>query len=473
MVSEVQLSGINFNEKNGWIRTKKSPLNGKTLCEYVEPSEESIAQGILELRQNAYIVEDLGLFTRSELLQRLANSIEASKEDFAKLVREETGKPLLLALGEVDTAVKFLRSIAGAAVFQSGIVIPSANKRKWVSSERRPYGLAVLIVSFNTPLPNYAWKFAPAWLAGNGIVMKPSEHTPLSARLFFDKCLEVGMPRESLGLVLGGAAAGKALVKQEFDLLSFTGSLSAGLSIQELSSKNVRKTILELGGSNPFIVFADGNIDRAVESVVQSAFSNSGQRCASGSRLYLERAVYEEFISKLKSRLMKLTFGIESQDEVGTVVDESALERYKAFLRLCEGEGKIWITEGELRHPDAYIAQPAIVEIDGDSFLFQEELFLPILRIAPFDDERQVVRYANASKYGLTAAVWTKSLERIDLFRRALKTGVVNFNGPTHGSEFQFPFGGTKSSGNGSKEVGLDSLDEYSFKQIVSIDFSN
>ena len=170
---------------------------------------------------------------------------------------------------------------------------------------------------------------------------------------------------------------------------------------------------------------------------------------------------------------MNLTFGIESQDEVGTVVDESALERYKAFLRFCEGEGKIWITEGELRHPDACIARPAIVEIDGDSFLFQEELFLPILRIAPFDDERQVIRFANASKYGLTAAVWTKSLERIDLFRRALKTGVVNFNGPTHGSEFQFPFGGTKSSGNGSKEVGLDSLDEYSFKQIVSIDFSN
>jgi aldehyde dehydrogenase (NAD+) len=256
-------------------------------------------------------------------------------------------------------------------------------------------------------------------------------------------------------------------------LLSFTGSLSAGLNIQESSSKKVRKTILELGGSNPFIVFADANLDRAVESVVQSAFSNSGQRCASGSRLYLERAIHVEFISKLKLRLNKLTVGIEKQDEVGTVVDQSALDNYSSFLRLCAGEGNIWISEGRSANTDACIARPALVEIEGDSALFQEELFLPILRIASFDDEEQVAKYANASKYGLTAAVWTKSLDRIDYFRKVLKTGVVNFNGPTHGSEFQFPFGGAKSSGNGSKEVGLDSLDEYSFKQITSIDFSN
>lgn len=473
MVKDVDLSGHNFSQENGSLQIKRSPLNGNILCQYLEPTEDSIAKGVLELRQNAYKVEDLGLFARSALLQKLANSIEISKQEFAELVRFEIGKPPHLSLGEVETAVNFLRSIAAAALFQSGVVIPSANKRKWVSSERRPYGLAVLIMSFNTPLPNYAWKFAPAWLAGNGIVMKPSEHTPLSARLFLDKCLEVGMPLESIGLVLGGAAAGKALVKQEFDLLSFTGSLSAGLNIQELSSKKVRKTILELGGSNPFIVFADANIDRAVESVVQSAFSNSGQRCASGSRLYLERAVYMDFISKLKLRLNKLTVGIENQDEVGTVVDQSALENYNSFLRLCEGKGNIWISEGRTAHSDSCIARPALVELEGDSALFHEELFLPILRIAIFDDERQVIKYANASKYGLTAAVWTKSLERIDYFRRALKTGVVNFNGPTHGSEFQFPFGGAKSSGNGSKEVGLDCLDEYSFKQIVSIDFSN
>ena len=473
MVGVPRVESLNFDQEDGIVVFKKSPLSNEVICEFMEPTKESITKGIENLRRSVGNVEDLGIVKRAKILMNLADNLENSKEEFAQIVHKEIGKPIKLGLAEAEAAASFMRSLAGAAMFQSGEVIPSATRRKLVTYESRPYGLAVLIVSFNTPLPNYAWKLAPAWLAGNGIVLKPSEHTPLSARLFLDKCIESGMPRESLGLLFGGAEVGKHLVRQEFELLSFTGSLSVGLSIQEASTKVMRKTILELGGSNPIIVFSDANLDHAVENVVQSAFSNSGQRCASGSRLYVEQNIYADFLLKLKNRISQLKVGIEVGDEIGTLVDQNALIVYQDFLDQCKNIGKVWIADSSSSNPNAHIAPPAIVEMKATDPLFGEELFVPILRVASFDTAEQVLEYANSSKYGLTAAVWTKRLTLIELFRRGLNAGVLNFNGPTHGAEFQFPFGGARNSGNGTKEVGIGSLDEYSFKQIVTIDFSN
>jgi acyl-CoA reductase-like NAD-dependent aldehyde dehydrogenase len=473
MVRVPRVEALNFNQENGIVISKKSPLSNEVICEFVEPTKEAIAKGIAELRLRVGQVEDLGIIKRAEILMNLADHLENSKEEFAQLVNKEIGKPIRLGLAETEYAASFMRSLAGAAIFHNGEVIPSANSRKLVTYERKPYGLAVLIVSFNTPLPNYAWKLAPAWLAGNGIVLKPSENTPLSARLFVEKCIESGMPQESLGLLLGGAEVGKHLVRQEFELLSFTGSLSVGLNIQEATTRIMRKTILELGGSNPIIVFSDANLENAVENVVQSAFSNSGQRCASGSRLYVEQSIYSDFLLKLRNRLSQLKVGIEKGDEVGTLVDQKALTAYYDFLDQCKNSCKIWMAKSSTANPEALIASPTIIEMKAIDPRFEEELFVPILRVASFDNPEQVLAYANSSRYGLTAAVWTKSLTLIEFFRRGLKTGVLNFNGPTHGSEFQFPFGGARNSGNGTKEVGISSLDEYSFNQIVTIDFSN
>jgi acyl-CoA reductase-like NAD-dependent aldehyde dehydrogenase len=473
MVSQSRSAqNFNFRLDGGDTKTKNSPLDGSSICEYVEPNLASIKDGIMHLRKNSWKAEQLGIVKRSEILQQFAQLIEENENRFVELVRLETGKPLTLGLAEVRTAVHYMRSIAGASTFNSGDLIPSSNHRKLVFYERRAYGVAGLIVSFNTPLPNFAWKFAPAWLAGNSIVLKPSEHNPLSATLFAKLCIESGVPIETFALLLGGGDVGDNLIKQDLDLLSFTGSLETGLKIQAKSSNFIRKTILELGGSNPIIIFPDSDLDAAVEAIVQSAYSNTGQRCASASRLLVHSEILKEVWSRLKKRIQNLIVGIEDDCEIGPLIDLKAVERYNAFLDKCREKSEVYIPESNLRGVSEYLVRPAMVILESNSELLDEELFAPVLRVIQFDSDDEALEIANATKFGLTAAVWTRSITRIELFKNSLKVGVVNFNGPTHGAEFQFPFGGMNQSGNGTKEVGLSSLDEYSFKRLVTIDFS-
>jgi aldehyde dehydrogenase (NAD+) len=425
------------------------------------------------MRKKVSGVQKLGVFRRAEILLEMSRLIKESRREFAENVRLETGKPLEISFGEVDTAVRFMESLANGCLFNSGSLIPSKSPNKLVMYERYPYGLSALIVSFNTPLPNYAWKFAPAWLAGNSIILKPSEHNPISATLFVKKGIEAGIPSENLGLLFGDKSSGEVLVQQELDLLSFTGSSKTGKSIQDLSKHFVRKTILELGGSNPFIVFPDADLSRVVESIIQSGFSNSGQRCASASRLLLHEDIFDELIEKLQSRMKTLVVGTEEDCEIGPVIDLDAVRRYEDFLRCASSEGRVVQANCLFRGKSEFVVEPALVILNRDSKLFEEELFAPIIKVTSFEQDSEAIELANSSCYGLTAAIWTQSLSRIGRLRNEVKAGVVNVNGPTHGAEFQFPFGGVKQSGNGTKEVGLDSLNEYSFGKLITVDFDN
>jgi acyl-CoA reductase-like NAD-dependent aldehyde dehydrogenase len=474
MVREpMQISSFNFSDKNGSLFRKFSPIDGQELCSFLEPNKNSISIGVEKLRRNMQVTDDLGLIRRAEILLRISDLIQEEKSHFAELVRLETGKPLAMSVSEVETAIQFMRAIAGASFFHSGEVLPSKNKRKLVIYERRPYGLAALIMSFNTPLPNYAWKFAPAWLAGNSVILKPSEHTPLSAEKFHRLCLIAGVPENSIGLLLGGRKAGTHLIQENLDLVSFTGSLTSGLEIQKNSSGQIRKTIMELGGSNPIIIFEDANVEAAVDAVIQSAFSNAGQRCAAGSRLLVHEDLFDSFLEKVQSRMDLLKIGTGEESQIGPVIDENALRRYDEYIAKAKMVGKVWMANVDVETKNKCVVRPALVFLGADSELNQEEIFSPILRASKFSNDDEALELANSTKFGLTAAIWTQSLLRIERFRNGLRTGVLNVNGPTHGSEFQFPFGGMNQSGNGSKEVGLESLDEYAFRRLVTLDFSN
>ena len=395
---------------------------------------------------------------RGHLVRELAVALQARRDEAADLVVQETGKPLELALGEVDAAVEMGFFVAGEGRRLYGRTTTSSMPNRTVMAVRRPVGVAALIVSFNTPLPNYAWKAFPAVFCGNTAVLKPSEHTPLSSAFFGELCGEL-LPPGVVNVVQGlGAEVGPALVEHEdVDLVSFTGSAETGRWINEHAGRRLAKVCLELGGKNALVVCDDADLDRAVEWSLASAFSNAGQRCAAASRLVAFDSVYDEF----RERLVE---GARAYD-AGPVISEASLERILAAL-----EGARVLAGGERRDGPGWWLEPTVVEdVPAEAELSRRELFGPVTilyRVAGLDDAISLV---NGSPYGLTAAIHTGSLHRAMRFAEAVEAGVVVVNGGTHGSEPHMGFGGVKQSGTGWREAGVEALDVYTEWKYVNL----
>jgi aldehyde dehydrogenase (NAD+) len=333
-----------------------------------------------------------------------------------------------------------------------------------VLTVRQPLGVAALVMSFNTPLPNVAWKAFPALFCGNAAVMKPSEHTPASASFFSELALEAGVPAGALNVVHGlGDEAGAPLVAHsDVDLVSFTGSARTGRAINEAAARRLAKTCLELGGKNALVVCDDADLDNAVRWVLASAFSNAGQRCASASRVVVLDAVYDEF----RERLVAAAATIEAQP----VISRDSLERILDAVAEAREEGATVLTGGERLDRPGWFVGPTIVEgAPREAPISRTELFGPVtvlFRAASLDDALALV---NDSPYGLTAAVHTASVHRALHFAERVQAGVVVVNAGTHGSEPHMGFGGVKDSGTGWREAGIESLDVYSDSKVVNL----
>jgi alpha-ketoglutaric semialdehyde dehydrogenase len=319
-------------------------------------------------------------------------------------------------------------------------------------------------MSFNTPLPNVAWKAFPAVFCGNAAVVKPSEHTPASASFFATLALEAGVPPGVLNVVHGlGEEAGEPLVAHPgVDLVSFTGSAATGRSINEAAAHRLAKTCLELGGKNALVVCDDADVDGAVGWAAASAFSNAGQRCASASRIVVLDAVYEAF----SERLVEAAATVEPQP----VISRESMERIlEAVARAREG-GAIVLAGGErLERPGWYVAPTVVEGVAADDEISRTELFGPVTvlyRASSLDD---AIALVNDSPYGLTAAIHTASVHRAMRFAERAQAGVVVVNAGTHGSEPHMGFGGVKDSGTGWREAGIESLDVYSDPKVVSL----
>lgn len=432
-------------------------------------SKQELEEAILIADSNKKNIRDLGIYKRAQLLMEASRTLEDNSEFISNLVRLETGKSIQMARAETKTAIEFMKNLAGASVFQDGISIPSNNPRKSIYTRKIPFGLAALITSFNTPMPNFAWKFAPSFLAGNISFIKPSEFTSLSAFNTVKLLIASGIPSEALFLCLGDKTTGEALVDSNVNLLSFTGSYLTGIAIANNPSGKLRKNILELGGSNPFILCKSGDIDKAIPFILQSAFSNAGQRCASGSRVIVHADQYQVLVDKLMSELSKVTIGVGDSCFFGPLIDEKAVLKAGKYLSELNNLGIQYKQLGIVEDLGLNLFQPTLVlaEESRNDLLF-EEVFSPILRIFKFNQIDDAIKIANNANYGLTAAIWTnEQVEEYELIQN-VNAGVININGFTHGAEFQFPFGGLKSSGNGTRETGIDSLSEYSELQVIS-----
>jgi acyl-CoA reductase-like NAD-dependent aldehyde dehydrogenase len=409
---------------------------------------------------------------RGRTLRRVAQLLERDREQVAAVVAAETGKSPKDARGETDGAIELGYFMAGEGRRFYGRTMPSATPNRQAMTLRQPLGVAGLIIAANTPIANVAWKVFPALLCGNGAVLKASEDAPETALVFARLAAEAGVPPGVLNVVQGfGEEAGQPLVEDErVAVVSFTGSTAVGRLIARVAGERLAKVCLELGGKNPLVVCDDADLQQAARVAMLSAFSNAGQRCAAGSRLIVFDAVYDRFRELLVGLADSQRVGPTDDDDFGPVINERQLEHMLAALERAKAAGATVVTGGErLPRPGFYIA-PTIVEgAATDSEISCTELFGPITtlhRVAGFEEALAV---ANASPYGLTAAIWTASVHRGQEFVRRVVAGGVQVNGPTYGFEPHVPFGGERASGTGWREPGTEALDVYSDWKTVYV----
>jgi aldehyde dehydrogenase (NAD+) len=446
-----------------WLE-KLRPADGSPLYRVARSGAGDVQAAVAAAHAAQPAWAELTPVARGDVCRELALLLRERRREASEIVVDETGKPLDLALGETDAAVEMGLFVAGEGRRSYGRTTTASMPHRTVFTTRQPLGVAALVMSFNTPLPNVAWKAFPAIFCGNAAVVKPSEHTPASASLFAELALEAGVPPGVLNVVHGlGPEAGAPLVEHPgVDLVSFTGSAETGRRINEVAASRLAKTCLELGGKNALVVCDDADLERATQWVLASAFSNAGQRCASASRIVVFDGVYEGF----RDRLLE---GVEALD-VQPVISEESMDRIAAAVAGAVERGATVLAGGERLDRRGWHYAPTVLEgVAPDDELARTELFGPVTILYRVPGLEDAIALVNDSPYGLTAAIHTASVHRAMRFADRVQAGVVVVNAGTHGSEPHMGFGGVKQSGTGWREAGVEALDVYSEPKVVNI----
>ena len=458
------IDGQQVPARSGDWLDKLRPADETLLCRVARSGSVDVDDAVAAAREAQRAWAERTAVARGDVVRELALLLRERREEASRLVVEETGKPEELALGETDAAVEMGLFVAGEGRRSYGRTTTASMAHRTVLTVRQPLGVAALIMSFNTPLPNVAWKAFPAVFCGNAAIVKPSEHTPASASFFAELALEAGVPAGVLNVVHGlGEEAGASLVAHaEVDLVSFTGSAATGRTINEVAARRLAKTCLELGGKNALVVCDDADLDEAVRWAVASAFSNAGQRCASASRIVVLDAVYDAFRERLALAVDEL--------DPQPVISEESLERLLASVEHARAAGATVIRGGDrLERPGWYVAPTVVEGVSPDAPISRTELFGPVTVLYRAAGLEEAIELVNDSPYGLTAAVHTASVHRALHFAERVQAGVVVVNAGTHGSEPHMGFGGLKDSGTGWREAGIESLDVYSDPKVVNL----
>lgn len=462
--------------RDGRTLPNLNPATGATLCELSRSGAVDVADAVAAAAAAQEAWATMTPVARGDLLRDAALLMRERREEIAEIVSLETGKSRKDALGETGAAVEMGMFVAGEGRRFYGRTTTSAVPHRTALVSRQPIGIAGLIIAANTPVANVAWKAYPALLCGNSAVMKASEDTPATAWAVARLFSEVGIPAGVFNVVQGlGPEAGAPIVEHpEVDIVSFTGSCGVGRQIQATAGARLAKVCMELGGKNPLIVCDDARLDRAVEVAALSAYSNAGQRCASGSRLIVFDAVYDEFKDRLLEHTRRLTLGTGDDDDLGPVINQRQLDNMVASVSRAEAAGATVLAGGgrmeDDAHKDGFYMQPTLIEgAAGDAEISQAELFGPIACLYRVQDFEEAVTLANSSPFGLTAAIHTQHVDRAMTFLARIRSGVASINGATYGSEPHMPFGGLRQSGTGWREAGTEALDVYSDLKTIYI----
>jgi aminomuconate-semialdehyde/2-hydroxymuconate-6-semialdehyde dehydrogenase len=414
---------------------------------------------------------------RAAILMKIAALIDKNLEKLARAESKDNGKPVSLA-----RTVDIPRASANFHFYATGILHYASEAHAMEDTAvnytlRGPVGVAGCISPWNLPLYLFSWKIAPALAAGNCVVAKPSEITPVTAFLLSEICIEAGLPKGVLNIVHGyGHKVGSAITAHpEIPLISFTGGTKTGAEIARVAAPMFKKLSLELGGKNPNIIFADCDYTEMLSTTMRSSFANQGQICLCGSRILIERSLYEKFKTDFVAKALKMTVGNPSDDKtkMGAVVSRQHMEKILGCIELAQQEGgkilcggKRVILEGE--NKDGYFIAPTVIEgLPFDCRTNQEEIFGPVVTIMPFDTEEEALKYADSTMYGLSSTVWTENLTRAHRIAGKLHAGIVWINCWLL-RDLRTPFGGVKSSGVG-REGGFEAFHFFTEPKNVCI----
>ncbi len=418
---------------------------------------------------------------RFEILMRLVTLIERDLDKLAEAESIDNGKPLSLAkVMDIPRASSNFRFYATAAMHFASESHETALADGGLAINytlRKPLGVVGCISPWNLPLYLFTWKIAPAIAAGNCVVAKPSEITPMTAYLLSRLAIEAGLPAGVLNIVHGtGPNVGAAIVAHpDIKAISFTGGTKTGEEIARTAAPMFKKLSLELGGKNPNIIFADCNYEEMLATTVRSSFANQGQICLCGSRIFVERSIYEKFKTDFVERVSKLKLGDPLADgsDLGAVVSQPHMEKILSYIKLAQEEGGRILTGGkqvalEGRCANGWFIEPAVIEgLAHDCRTNQEEIFGPVVSVTPFETEDEVLAYANSVRYGLSATLWTENLSRAHRVAEKLESGIVWINCWLL-RDLRTPFGGVKDSGMG-REGGFEALKFFTEEKNVCI----
>lgn len=415
--------------------------------------------------------------TRSKYLLKIASLIEEQLHELAVAESIDNGKPLHLA-----KTVDIPRAASNFHFYGTGILHFASEAHAMEDTAinytlRQPVGVAGCISPWNLPLYLFSWKIAPALAAGCTVVAKPSEVTPMTAYLLSEICIKAGLPKGVLNIVHGyGHKVGNSIVShKDVPLISFTGGTKTGASIASIAAPMFKKLSLELGGKNPSIIFADCDYDKMLSTTMLSSFANQGQICLCGSRIFIERSIYNKFKTDFVEKTKKLTVGapLDDKTKIGAVVSKSHMEKILSYIELAKEEGGTVLCGGNQvtlsgEFEKGYYIAPTIIEgLSYDCRTNQEEIFGPVVTIMPFDTEEEVMTYANSTQYGLASVLWTQDITKANRMAMNLHTGIVWVNCWLL-RDLRTPFGGVKSSGVG-REGGFQAIDFFTEPKNVCV----
>ena len=415
---------------------------------------------------------------RAKILFRAARILEERKEELARLLTTEMGKILKEARGDVQEAIDITYYAAGEGRRLWGETTPSELPDKFCMTIRRPIGVLGLITPWNFPIAIPAWKIMPALISGNTLILKPASDTPLMSIELVKILTQAGLPKGVLNLVTGeGSTAGSAIVhNKKIRAVSFTGSLETGKWIMGEAAKDMKRVSLELGGKNPIIVMDDADLKLAIDGVIWGAFGTTGQRCTAASRVIVHEKILEVFKKKLieRTKQLKLGNGLHKNIDIGPVINDSQLQKITKYIGIGKDEGAKLVHGGKIVKPlPGHFIEPTIfTDVTSDMRIAQEEIFGPVLSVISAEGIDNAIDIANSVEYGLSSSIYTEDMKNAFRAVEKIEAGLTYINSSTIGSEVHLPFGGVKSTGNGTREAGSTAIEEFTELKTVYFDYS-
>ncbi|MCM3739501.1 aldehyde dehydrogenase family protein [Oceanobacillus luteolus] len=418
---------------------------------------------------------------RAEVLYRVGTLMKEKKEYLSKLLTMENGKVLEEARGEVQEGIDMAYYMAGEGRRLFGQTTPAELRDKFAMSQRAPIGVVGIITPWNFPIAIATWKSFPAIVAGNAVIWKPATETPIMAYELAKIFEEAGLPKGVINVVFGsGNTVGDAMVyHDDIRVISFTGSNDVGREIAAACGKQLKKVSLEMGGKNAVIVMDDADLDLAVEGIIWSAFGTSGQRCTACSRVIVHESVKEELEGRLLEAMQDLKIGDGLKDgiRVGPIINQAGLEKIERYIEIGKEEGAKLLAGGNVLaggdfDKGYYFAPTLFTDATSTMRIAQEEIFGPVVSLIPVKTFEEAIEVNNSVTYGLSSSIFTRDVNRVFKAQRDLDTGIVYVNAGTTGAEIHLPFGGTKGTGNGHRDSGVQALDVFTEWKAVYVDFS-